>query len=135
MKNRFLVIGAFLALVVCVVGGYTYYQVQRKEVTWQELQVLTEVSSKRDYCSAIGLISSDDSELFYSTVNRVYALDSTKSNGKQIVVEQKYKQLVSNGVQVYNDLPDKNNPIVHEMLKSFCQQIEQQAVNLKKKYK
>lgn len=135
MKNRFLVIGAFLALVVCVVGGYTYYQVQRKEVTWQELQVLTEVSSKRDYCSAIGLISSDDSELFYSTVNRVYALDSTKSNGKQIVVEQKYKQLVSNGVQVYNDSPDKNNPIVHEMLKSFCQQIEQQAVNLKKKYK
>ena len=135
MKNRFLVIGAFLALVVCMVGGYTYYQVQRKEVTWQELQVLTEVSSKRDYCSAIGLISSDDSELFYSTVNRVYALDSTKSNGKQIVVEQKYKQLVSNGVQVYNDSPDKNNPIVHEMLKSFCQQIEQQAVNLKKKYK
>ena len=32
MKNRFLVIGAFLALVVCMVGGYTYYQSQRKEV-------------------------------------------------------------------------------------------------------
>lgn len=135
MKNRFLVISAFLALVVCVVVGYNYYQSQRKEVTWQELQVLTEVSSKRDYCSAIGLISNDNSELFYSTVNRVYALDSSKSNGEQIVVEQKYKQLVNNGVQVYNDSPDKNNPIVHEMLKSFCQQIEQQAVNLKKKYK
>lgn len=135
MKNRFLVIGTFLALVLCVVGGYTYYQSQRKEVTWQELQVLTEVSSKRDYCSVIGLISSDNSELFYSTVNQVYALDRPESNGKQIIVEEKYKQLVNNGVQVYNDSPDKSNPIVHEMLKSFCQQIEQQAVNLKKKYK
>ncbi len=135
MKNRFLIIGAFLALVLCIFVGYNYYQSQRKEITWQELQVLTEVSSKRDYCSAIGLISSDNSELFYSTVNRVYALDSTKSNGKQIIVEEKYKQLVNNGIQVYNDSPDKNNPIVHEMLKSFCQQIEQQAINLKKKYK
>lgn len=135
MKNRFLVIGAILAFVICMIGGYTYYQSQRKEVTWQGLQVLTEVSSKRDYCSAIGLISNDNSELFYSTVNRVYALDRPETNGKQIIVEQKYKQLVNNGVQVYNDSQDKNNPIVHEMLKSFCQQIEQQAVNLKKKYK
>lgn len=135
MKNRFLIIGVFLALIICVVGGYAYYQSQRKEVTWQELQVLTEVSSKRDYCSAIGLISNDNSELFYSTVNRVYALDRPETNGKQIIVEQKYKQLVNNGVQVYNDSPDKNNPIVHEMLKSFCQQIEQQSVNLKNKYK
>lgn len=135
MKNKILAIVVYLIILVCVVGGYTYYQSQRKEVTWQELQVLTEVSSKRDYCSAIGLISSDNSELFYSTVNRIYALDSSKSNEKQIVVEEKYKQLVNNGVQVYNDSPDKNNPIVHEMLKSFCQQIEQQAVNLKKKYK
>ena len=134
MKSRFLIIGSFLAFVICMIGGYTYYQSQRKEVTWQELQVLTEVSSKRDYCSAIGLISSDDSELFYSTVNRVYALDRPESNGKQIIVEEKYKQLVNNGVQVYNYSQDKNNPIVHEMLKSFCQQIEQQAVNLKKKY-
>ena len=98
MKNRFLVIGASLALVICMVGGYTYYQSQRKEVTWQELQVLTEVSSKRDYCSAIGLISNDNSELFYSTVNRVYTLDRPETNGKQIIVEQKYKQLVNNGV-------------------------------------
>ena len=135
MKNRFLVIGAFLVFVISMVGGYTYYQSQRKEVTWQELQVLTEVSSKRDYCSAVGLVSSDNSELFYSTVNRVYAPNNDKSNEKQIVVEQKYKQLVNNGVQVYNDSQDKNNPIVHEMLKSFCQQIEQQAINLKKKYK
>ena len=135
MKNRFLIIGAFLALIICVVSGYTYYQSQRKEVTWQELQVLTEVSSKRDYCSAIGLISNDDSELFYSTVNQVYAPDRPESNGKQIIVEEKYKQLVNNGVQVYNDSPDKNSPIVHEMLKSFCQQIEQQTVNLKNKYK
>ena len=135
MKSRFLIIGAFLAFVIYMIGGYTYYQSQRKEVTWQELQVLTEVSSKRDYCSAIGLISSDNSELFYSTVNRVYALDRPESNGKQIIVEEKYKQLVNNGVQVYNDSPDKNNPIVHEMLKSFCQQIEQQSVNLKNKYK
>lgn len=26
MKNRFLIIGAFLTLIICVVGGYTYYQ-------------------------------------------------------------------------------------------------------------
>ena len=135
MKSSFLLIVVFLALVICIFIGHNYYQSLRKEVTWQELVVLTEVSSKRDYCSAIGLISNDNSELFYSTVNRVYALDSSKSNEKQIVVEQKYKQLVNNGVQVYNDSQDKNNPIVHEMLKGFCQQIEQQAINLKKKYK
>ena len=88
MKNRFLVIGAFLVIVFCILAGYTYYQSQRKEVTWQELQVLTEVSSKRDYCSAIGLISNDNSELFYSTVNRVYALDRPETNGKQIIIEQ-----------------------------------------------
>ena len=134
MKNRFLVIGAFLVIVFCILAGYTYYQSQRKEVTWQELQVLTEVSSKRDYCSAIGLISNDNSELFYSTVNRVYSPNSDKSNENQIVVEEKYKQLVNNGVQVYNDSPDKNNPVIHTMLKGFCQQIEQQAFNLKKKY-
>lgn len=135
MKNKIFAVVIYLAILICILVGYTYYQSQRKEVTWQELQVLTEVSSKRDYCSAIGLISNDNSELFYSTVNRAYALDSSKSNEKQIVVEQKYKQLVNNGVQVYNDSQDKNNPIVHEMLKSFCQQIEQQAINLKKKYK
>ena len=134
MKNKFLAVVVYLILLVCVVGGYTYYKSSRKEVTWQELQVLTEVSSKRDYCSAIGLISNDNSELFYSTVNRVYATDRPETNGKQIIIEQKYKQLVNNGVQVYNESPDKNNPIVHEMLKSFCQQIEQQAINLKKKY-
>lgn len=134
MKNKFFAVVIYLVILICILVGYTYYQSQRKEVTWQELQVLTEVSSKRDYCSAIGLISNDNSELFYSTVNRVYALDRPETNGKQIIVEQKYKQLVNNGVQVYNDSPDKNNPIVHEMLKSFCQQIEQQAINLKKKY-
>lgn len=135
MKNKFFAVVTYLVILLCILAAYTYYQSQRKEVTWQELQVLTEVSSKRDYCSVIGLISSDNSELFYSTVNRVYALDRPESNEKQIVVEEKYKQLVNNGVQVYNDSPDKNNPIVHEMLKSFCQQIEQQAVNLKNKYK
>lgn len=135
MKNKFYAAATYLAIIFCILAVYTYYQSQPKEVTWQELQVLTEVSSKRDYCSAIGLISNDNSELFYSTVNRVYALDRPESNGKQIIIEQKYKQLVNNGVQVYNDSQDKNNPIVHEMLKSFCQQIEQQAVNLKKKYK
>lgn len=134
MKNKLLILSAVLALILCMFAGYTYYQSQRKEVTWQELQVITEVSSKWDYCSAIGLVSNDNSELFYSTVNRVYAFDSSKSNEKQIIVEQKYKQLVNNGVQVYNDSQDKNNPIVHEMLKSFCQQIEQKSINLRKKY-
>lgn len=135
MKNKILAIVMYVVILICILAGYTYYQSLRKEVTWQELQVLTEVSSKRDYCSAIGLISSDNSELFYSTVNQVYALDRPESNENQIVVEEKYKQLVNNGVQVYNDSPDKNNPVVHEMLKSFCQQIEQQSINLKKKYK
>ena len=88
MKSRFLIIGAFLAFVIYMIGGYTDYQSQRKEVTWQELQVLTEVSSKRDYCSAIGLISNDNSELFYSTVNRVYALDRPESNGRKIIIEK-----------------------------------------------
>ena len=134
MKNRFLIIGAFLEFVIGMVGGYTYYQSQRKEVTWQELRVLIEVSSKRDYCSAIGLISNDNSELFYSTVNRTYTLDRPESNGKQIIIEQKYKQLVNNGVQVYNDSQDKNNPVIHTMLKGFCQGVEEQAINLRNKY-
>ena len=86
MKNKFFAVVTYLVILLCILAGYTYYQSQRKEVTWQELQVLTEVSSKRDYCSAIGLISSDDSELFYSTVNKVYALDRPESNGKQIIV-------------------------------------------------
>lgn len=135
MRNKFYAVVICLIILICILVVYDDYNSQRREVTWQELQVLTEVSSKRDYCSAVGLVSSDNSELFYSTVNRVYAPNNDKSNEKQIVVEQKYKQLVNNGVQVYNDSQDKNNPIVHEMLKSFCQQIEQQAINLKKKYK
>ena len=135
MKDKLLSSGAFLVLFLCVVAGCTYYQSLRKEVTWQELVVLTEVSSKRDYCSAVGFISNENSELFYSTINHVYSPNSDKSDERQGVVEEKYKQLVNNGVQVYNDSPDKNNPVVHEMLKSFCQQIEQQAINLKKKYK
>jgi hypothetical protein len=134
MRNKFYAVVICLVILICILVVYDDYKSQRKEVTWQELQVLTEVSSKRDYCSAVGLVSSDNSELFYSTVNRVYAPNNDKSNEKQIVVEQKYKQLVNNGVQVYNDSQDKNNPIVHEMLKSFCQQIEQQAINLRKKY-
>ena len=134
MKNSFWLIVVFLALVICIFVCHNYYQSLRKEVTWQELVVLTEVSSKRDYCSAIGLISSDDSELFYSTVNRVYALDRPETNGKQIIVEQKYKQLVNNGVQVYNDSQDKNNPVIHTMLKGFCQGVEEQAINLRNKY-
>ena len=135
MKNRLLYIVTPMVIFATLLFGFMYHQSLRKEVSWQELMVLVEVSSKQDYCATIGLIGSKESELFYSTVNRVYALDRPESNGKQIIVEEKYKQLVNNGVQVYNDSQDKNNPIVHEMLKSFCQQIEQQAVNLKKKYK
>lgn len=134
MRNKFYEVVICLIILISILVVYDDYNSQRREVTWQELQVLTEVSSKRDYCSAVGLVSSDNSELFYSTVNRVYSPNNDKSNEKQIVVEQKYKQLVNNGVQVYNDSQDKNNPIVHEMLKSFCQQIEQQAINLRKKY-
>ena len=134
MKNKFSYIVTPMVIFATLLFGFMYHQSLRKEVTWQELVVLTEVSSKRDYCSAIGLISSDDSELFYSTVNRVYALDRPETNGKQIIVEQKYKQLVNNGVQVYNDSPDKNNPVIHTMLKGFCQGVEEQAINLRNKY-
>ena len=37
MKNRFLIIGVFLALIICVVGGYAYYQSKfaHKEISTQ----------------------------------------------------------------------------------------------------
>ena len=134
MKNKFSYIVTPMVIFATLLFGFMYHQSLRKEVSWQELMVLVEVSSKRDYCATIGLIGSKESELFYSTINNVYSPNSGKSREKQIIIEQKYKQLVNNGVQVYNDSQDKNNPIVHEMLKSFCQQIEQQSINLKKKY-
>ena len=134
MKNRLLYIVTPMVIFATLLFGFIYNQSLRKEVSWQELMVLVEVSSKRDYCATIGLIGSKESELFYSTINNVYSPNSDKSRKKQIIIEEKYKQLVSNGVQVYNDSPDKNNPVIHTMLKGFCQQIEQQAFNLKKKY-
>lgn len=134
MKNRLLYIVTPMVIFATLLFGFIYHQSLRKEVSWQELMVLVEVSSKRDYCATIGLIGSKESELFYSTINNVYSPNSDKSNERQIIIEQKYKQLVNNGIQVYNDSQDKNNPIVHEMLKSFCQQIEEQAKNLRIKF-
>lgn len=134
MKNRLLYIVTPMVIFATLLFGFMYHQSLRKEVSWQELMVLVEVSSKRDYCATIGLIGSKESEMFYSTINNVYSPNSDKSSEKQIIIEEKYKQLVSNGIQVYNDSPDKNNPVIHTMLKGFCQQIEQQAFNLKKKY-
>ena len=134
MKNRLLYIVTPMVIFATLLFGFIYNQSLRKEVSWQELMVLVEVSSKRGYCATIGLIGSKESEMFYSTINNVYSPNSDKSSEKQIIIEEKYKQLVSNGVQVYNDSPDKNNPVIHIMLKGFCQGVEEQAINLRNKY-
>ena len=134
MKNKFSYIVTPMVIFATLLFGFMYHQSLRKEVSWQELMVLVEVSSKRDYCATIGLIGSKESELFYSTINNVYSPNSDKSREKQIIIEEKYKQLVSDGVQVYNDSPDKNNPVIHTMLKGFCQGVEEQAINLRNKY-
>lgn len=134
MKNRFLVIGAFLALIICVVGGYTYYQSKfaHKEISTQQMELLGGVSSKRDYCNILGFTTSEDSELYKSTISKLYFIVDGK---KHYVTSDHYYSYVDEGIQVYNKAPDRNNPLQVEMLKTFCSQIEQQAINLKKKYK
>lgn len=134
MKNRFLVIGAFLALVLCVVAGYNYYnfKFKHKEVSAQQMELLGGVSSKRDYCNILGFTTSEDSELYKSTISKLYFIVDGK---KHYITSEHYYSYVDEGIQVYNKAPDRNNPLQVEMLKTFCSQIEQQAINLKKKYK
>lgn len=130
MKNRFLVIGAFLALVLCVVAGYTYYnfKFKHKEVSVQQMELLGGVSSKRDYCNILGFTTSEDSELYKSTISKLYFVADGK---KHYVTSDHYYRYVDEGIQVYNKAPDRNNPLQVEMLKTFCNQIEEQAKNLK----
>ena len=133
MKNRFLVIGAFLALIICVVGGYDYYQSKfaHKEISAHQMELLGGVSSKRDYCNIIGFTTSEDSELYKSTISKLYFIVDGK---KHYITSEHYYSYVDEGIQVYNKAPDRNNPLKVEMLKTFCSQIEQQAINLRIKF-
>ena len=129
MKNRFLVIGAFLALIICMAVVYTYYQSKfaHKEISTQQMELLGGVSSKRDYCNTLGFTTSEDSELYKSTISKLYFIVDGK---KHYITSEHYYSYVDEGIQVYNKAPERNNPLQVEMLKTFCSQIEQQAINL-----
>lgn len=131
MKNKF-ILYSIIALLSVAAGVFGYYNYLKKEVSWNELIVLTEVSSKRDYCYNLGMIKSKDSELFDNVISKVYTIDSEGNN--KAISKDKYKKLVERGLEVYNTSPDKDNPVVKVMLKDFCQELEEQAKNLKQKY-
>jgi hypothetical protein len=133
MKNRFLIIGVFLALIICVVGGYAYYQSKfaHKEISTQQMELLGGVSSKRDYCNILGFTTSEDSELYKSTISKLYFIVDGK---KHYITSEHYYSYVDEGIQVYNKAPDRNNPLQVEMLKTFCSQVEEQAKNLRTKF-
>ncbi|ULG01461.1 hypothetical protein phiA019_0115 [Aeromonas phage phiA019] len=134
MKNKVLIVCAFLATVLCMAGVYTYYQsnLAHKEISTHQMELLGGVSSKRDYCNILGFTTSEDSELYKSTISKLYFIVDGK---KHYITSEHYYGYVDEGIQVYNKAPDRNNPLQVEMLKTFCSQIEQQAINLKKKYK
>ncbi len=133
MKNRFLIIGAFLTLIICVVGCYTYYQSKfaHKEISTQQMELLGGVSSKRDYCNILGFTTSEDSELYKSTMSKLYFVVDGK---KHYITSDHYYNYVDEGIQVYNKAPNRNNPLQVEMLKTFCSQVEEQAKNLRTKF-
>ena len=133
MKNKFLILSVVLALVLCVVGGYVYYQfkLSHKEVSAQQMELLGSVSSKRDYCNILGFTTSEDSELYKSTISKLYFIVEGK---KRYVTSEHYYSYVDEGIQVYNKAPDRNNPLQVEMLKTFCNQVEEQAKNLRIKF-
>ena len=133
MKNRFLIIGVFLALIICVVGGYAYYPYKfaHKEISTQQMELLGGVSSKRDYCNILGFTTSEDSELYKSTISKLYFIVDGK---KHYITSEHYYSYVDEGIQVYNKAPDRNNPLQVEMLKTFCSQVEEQAKNLRTKF-
>ena len=133
MKNKILIVCAFLAIVLCMVGGYIYYQSKfaHKEISAQQMELLGGVSSKRDYCNILGFTTSEDSELYKSTISKLYFIVDGK---KHYITSEHYYSYVDEGIQVYNKAPDRNNPLQVEMLKTFCSQIEQQAINLRIKF-
>lgn len=116
MKNRFLIMGAFLTLIICVVGGYTYYQsnLAHKEISTHQMELLGGVSSKRDYCNILGFTTSEDSELYKSTISKLYFIVDGK---KHYITSEHHYSYVDEGIQVYNKAPDRNNPLQVEMLK------------------
>ena len=134
MKDKLLSGGTFLALFLCVVAGCTYYQSKfaHKEISMQQMELLGGVSSKRDYCNILGFTTSEDSELYKSTISKLYFIVEGK---KHYVTSDHYYSYVDEGIQVYNKAPDRNNPLQVEMLKTFCSQIEEQAINLRTKFK
>ena len=133
MKNKFLILSMVLALVLCVVGGYNYYhfKFKHKEISMQQMELIGNVSSKRDYCNILGFTTSEDSELYKSTISKLYFVVDGK---KHYVTSDHYYSYVDEGIQVYNKAPDRNNPLQVEILKTFCSQIEQQAINLRIKF-
>ena len=133
MKNRFLVIGAFLALIICMAVVYTYYQSKfaHKEISTQQMELLGGVSSKRDYCNILGFTTSEDSELYKSTMSKLYFVVDGK---KHYITSDHYYNYVDEGIQLYNKAPNRNNPLQVEMLKTFCSQVEEQAKNLRTKF-
>lgn len=134
MKNKIFAVVIYLAILICILVGYNYYQSEfaHKEISAQQMELLGGVSSKRDYCSILGFTTSEDSELYKSTISKLYFIVDGK---KHYITSEHYYSYVDEGIQVYNKAPDRNNPLQVEMLKTFCSQIEQQAINLKKKYK
>jgi hypothetical protein len=133
MKNKILIVCAFLAIVLCMVGGYIYYQFKftHKEISTQQMELLGGVSSKMDYCNILGFTTSEDSELYKSTISKLYFI---VDGNKHYITSEHYYSYVDEGIQIYNKAPDRNNPLQVEMLKTFCNQIEQQAINLRIKF-
>ncbi|WBF79464.1 hypothetical protein BNNNBJKE_00021 [Aeromonas phage vB_AdhM_DL] len=133
MKNKFLILSVILAFVLCIFGGYHYYNFKfvHKEISTHQMELLGGVSSKRDYCNILGFTTSEDSELYKSTISKLYFIVDGK---KHYITSEHYYSYVDEGIQVYNKAPDRNNPLQVEMLKTFCSQIEQQAINLRIKF-
>ena len=95
------------------------------------MELLGGVSSKRDYCNILGFTTSEDSELYKSTISKLYFIVDGK---KHYITSEHYYSYVDEGIQVYNKAPDRNNPLQVEMLKTFCSQVEEQAINLRIKF-
>lgn len=133
MKNKILIVSATLALIICIIGGYNYYnfKFKHKEISMQQMELLGGVSSKRDYCNILGFTTSEDSELYKSTMSKLYFVVDGK---KHYITSDHYYNYVDEGIQVYNKAPNRNNPLQVEMIKTFCSQVEEQAKNLRIKF-
>lgn len=113
--------------------GSQYFSPKLTKVSSEQMELLGSISSKRDYCNLIGLITSKESELFKSTISKLYYVSKTGENLK--IGSDKYYEYVDRGLQMYNDDINKNDVVQHEMLKHFCSELEEQAINLVKLYK